>query len=138
VAGAHDGEPDMRPGRASRNYAAPLGNHVVLKLATGTYLVVAHLQPGTVAVAAGRRVEEGTVLGRCGNSGNTSEPHIHIHHQRQDPAVYPVNFAEGLPLYFRDHDGPPMPEGGIELRDGRPIATGVVVRHRGGTVTDRR
>lgn len=63
--------------------------------------------------------------------GLASEPHIHIHHQRQDPAVYPLNFAEGLPLTFRDHDGPPMPAGGFELEGETVIFTGDVVRHVG-------
>ena len=76
-------------------------------------------------------VEEGEVIGECGNSGNTSEPHIHIHHQRQDPTVFPVNFAEGLPLYFRDHDGPPMPVGGIKVEGETITATGDVVQHVG-------
>jgi hypothetical protein len=71
----------------------------------------------------GQRVEEGQEIGQCGNSGNTSEPHIHIHHQRQDPPVVPLNFAEGLPLFFRDHDGAAMPEGGIRDIDGTPVPT---------------
>ena len=113
------------------NFKAPLGNHGVIELATKTYLIIAHLKPNSVTVVAGQEVEEGQVIGQCGNSGNTSEPHIHIHHQRQDPAVFPVLFAEGLPLYFRDHDGPPMPEGGLKEEDGQLIATGMVVQHRG-------
>ena len=108
----------------------PLGNHVVLSLDGGTFLVLAHLQRGSVQVKAGDTAREGQVLGRCGNSGHTSEPHIHIHHQRQDPLKYPVNFAEGLPLYFRDHGGPRMPEGGLVLSDGRAIAVGAQVQHR--------
>ena len=78
----------------------------------------------------GESLQEGQPIGRCGNSGNTSEPHIHIHHQRQDPAAYPVNFAEGLPLFFRDHDGPPTPEGGVRHRNGELVATGIAVRHQ--------
>lgn len=128
---AHDGEPDAEPGHLSPNMQAPLGNHVVLKLETGTFLILAHLRRGSVAVFEGDDVTEGQLLGRCGNSGNTSEPHIHIHHQRQDPATYPVNFAEGLPLFFRGHDGPPMPEGGLRMEGERPVATGAVVQHRG-------
>ena len=129
VTEAHDGEPDATPGVVSNNFVAPLGNHVIIQLETGTYLVIAHLKPGSLAVESGQTVAEGQVIGQCGNSGNTSEPHIHIHHQRQDPAVYPLNFAEGLPLYFRDHDGPPMPVGGYEL-DGETVTfTGNVVRH---------
>jgi hypothetical protein len=50
---------------------------------------------------------------------------------RQDPTVYPLNFAEGLPLYFRNHDGPPMPEGGVRVEKGTAIATGATVQHTG-------
>ena len=98
---------------------------------SGTYLVIAHLKQGSVRVKTGESVEEGQVIGECGNSGNTSEPHIHIHHQRQDPSVFPINFAEGLPLYFRDHDGAPMPVGGIKVEVSTLIATGDVVQHIG-------
>ena len=129
---AHDGEPDAIPGVTSNNFTAPTGNHVVIQIAeTGTYLVIAHLKPGSVAVKTGDTVSEGQVIGACGNSGNTSEPHIHIHHQRQDPNLFPLNFAEGLPLYFRDHDGPPMPVGGYEMDGETVIFTGDVVQHIG-------
>lgn len=131
VISAHDGEPEATPGVLSNNTVAPTGNHVFLKLETGTYLVIAHLKNGSVTVKTGETVTEGQVIGQCGNSGNTSEPHIHIHHQRQDPTVYPVNFAEGLPLYFRDHNGPPMPEGGYRIEGDQPIATGDLVQHLG-------
>jgi hypothetical protein len=131
VHAAHDGEPDAAPGRLTQNVTRPLGNHVALILDTGTYLVLAHLKQGSVAVRAGEVVREGQPIGLCGNSGNTSEPHIHIHHQRQDPVEFPVNFAEGLPLFFRGHDGPPMPEGGIAIEGGRVTPLGAVVRHLG-------
>ena len=131
VAKAHDGEPDEKPGVISDNYEAPAGNHVVIELSTGTYLEVAHLQRGSVAVKEGEGVEEGQPLGRCGNSGNTSEPHIHVHHQRQHPDFGEGVLIEGLPLYFRDHDGAPMPEGGFREVDGRAVPTGPVVRHVG-------
>jgi len=131
VTEAHDGEPDEVPGAVSNNLTAPKGNYVVIQLESGTYLVIAHLKPGTVSVEAGEQVQEGQVIGQCGNSGNTSEPHIHIHHQRQDPALFPLNFAEGLPLYFRDHDGAAMPQGGIRV-DGESVTmTGDLVQHTG-------
>lgn len=125
-----DGAPDATPGKISNNITAPLGNHIVIQLPSETYLILAHFKPGSIAVQEGQTVEEGQLLGACGNSGNTSEPHIHIHHQRQDPAQFPVGFAEGLPLYFRDHDGPPMPEGGIKEENGKLVATGAVVQHK--------
>jgi hypothetical protein len=129
VVNAHDGEPDEVPGISSNNVTAPTGNHVAIQLDTGTYLVIAHLRQGSVRVKTGDSVEEGQTIGQCGNSGNTSEPHIHIHHQRQDPAVFPTNFAEGLPLYFRDHDGPSMPVGGIKIEGETITAVGDVVQH---------
>lgn len=98
---------------------------------TGTYLVIAHLKNGSVAVETGDIVEEGQVIGECGNSGNSSEPHIHIHHQRQDPTVFPLNFAEGLPLYFRDHDGQAMPIGGFEINGEDFTPLGDVLQHVG-------
>jgi hypothetical protein len=128
----HDGEPEQVPGRLVPNYRAPLGNMVALKLASGTYLLIAHLHTGSVAVKAGAHVAEGDRLGRCGDTGNTSEPHVHVHHQKEDPRLYPVSFAEGLPLYFHDTDGDAMPVGGIAVRDGKAVPTGAVVRHVGG------
>jgi len=129
AAHAHDGEPDMTPGVLSNNFQAPLGNHVVIRLETGTYLVIAHLKPGSVTVKAGETVAEGQGIGQCGNSGNTREPHSHIHHQRQDPVTYPGDLAEGWPLYFRDHDGTPMPEGGLQTENDQVVATGDTVQH---------
>lgn len=106
---------DHTPGRLSNEREKPFGNHVVLKLSGGTYLVIAHLKKGSVVVSEGDVVNEGQQLAACGNSGNTSEPHIHIHHQRQDPKTNPIGFAEGLPLYFRDVKGQPMPRGGVRV-----------------------
>lgn len=128
---AHDREPDETPGIVSGNIEKPSGNHVGIELPTGTYLLIAHLQRGSVAVKTGEQVQEGQMLGRCGNSGNTSEPHIHIHHQRQHPDFAGGNFAEGLPLYFRNHDGEPMPKGGFEIAGERAVPAGAIVRHLG-------
>ena len=126
---ATDGAPDHPPG-LSDDFENPTGNTVAFELETGTFLIIAHLRNGSVLVGEGDEVAEGDVIAACGNSGNTSEPHIHIHHQRQDPRDYPVNFAEGLPLYFRDHGGPAMPEGGVEIdAEGVVALTGALVQH---------
>ena len=128
---AHDGEPDQEPG-LPREIAKPLGNHVALRLGGGGYLLLAHLRRGSVVVREGDRVEEGAEIGQCGNSGHTSEPHVHVHAQRQDPRGRPINFSEGLPLTFRDHDGPAtMPLGGLTVKEGHVVATGMVIRHTG-------
>jgi murein DD-endopeptidase MepM/ murein hydrolase activator NlpD len=55
-----------------------LGNHVILDLGNGAYAAYAHLQRGSLTVREGERVHAGQVLARCGNSGNSSEPHLHF------------------------------------------------------------
>ncbi|MER5885968.1 M23 family metallopeptidase [Streptomyces sp. NPDC001941] len=64
-----------------RGLAGPrrvLGNHVVLDLGGGTHAVYAHLRRGSLRVRPGDRVARGQVLAECGNSGNSSEPHVHF------------------------------------------------------------
>lgn len=124
---AHDGAPDAVPGQVD-NASSLFGNVVSLELGTGTHLVFAHLQPGSVSVRAGEQVREGQPIARCGNSGRTSEPHLHLHHQRQ-PLDLAKPIAEGLPLFFRDHDGPPMPSGGVRVDGERVEAIGAVIHH---------
>lgn len=53
------------------------GNYVVLEHDDGEYSMLAHLKEGSVTVEPGERVERGEVVGECGNSGNSSEPHLH-------------------------------------------------------------
>ena len=124
-------EIDHVPGRDSQGYISSGGNRVVIEMETGTFLLIGHLQQGSVLVDVGDFVMEGQPIGRCGNSGSTSEPHIHIHHQRQDPRTVADGLAEGLPLYFRDHDGAAMPTGGVSWKVGRgAVAEGVTVQHQ--------
>jgi murein DD-endopeptidase MepM/ murein hydrolase activator NlpD len=54
------------------------GNHVIEKIGRGKYAVYAHLQPGSVGVRPGQHVRSGQVLGLLGNSGNSSDPHLHF------------------------------------------------------------
>lgn len=68
------------------NPAKPAGNHVVLG-AGSEEILIAHLKKGSVAVTAGQRVQAGQLLGVVGNSGNSTEPHLHIHAQRDGHAV---------------------------------------------------
>jgi hypothetical protein len=73
-----------------------LGNHVVIDLGGGVYAVYAHLRRGSVRVARGQRVTAGQQIAECGNSGNSSEPHVHF--QLMDHRN--VLFAAGLPFAF--------------------------------------
>lgn len=125
---AHDGEPD-RPPRTIVDAEPYAGNHVVLELGSKTYLYLAHFQKGSVLVKPDDVVKAGTPIAKCGNSGRTSEPHIHVHHQRQDPRVYPFGFAEGLPIFFEGHDGPRLPRGGADEQDDTMVLTGDRITH---------
>ncbi|MBB4824943.1 hypothetical protein HNO89_002169 [Sporosarcina luteola] len=110
VIAAYDGEKDINPG--TEDFISLQGNHVYIKIdETDTYLLLNHFKEGSVTVKEGDHVRPGTVIGRIGNSGTTSEPHLHIHHQRQDPTkvLHPI-LAEGLPLYFEGINGGAMPE----------------------------
>jgi hypothetical protein len=55
------------------------GNSIILDLGAGTYAFYAHARPGSVSVRPGDRVVERQEIGRLGNSGNSSEPHLHFH-----------------------------------------------------------
>jgi murein DD-endopeptidase MepM/ murein hydrolase activator NlpD len=94
VIDAGDGADDNPPG--TRRPEQPLGNYVVISHENGEHSLLAHLKKGSVRVRVGDRVARGDVLGLCGNSGNTTEPHIHYHLQ-----TTPKPFAgEGLPVRF--------------------------------------
>ncbi|MFJ9980109.1 M23 family metallopeptidase [Streptomyces cyaneofuscatus] len=74
-----------------------LGNHVILDLGDGTYAAYAHVRRGSLKVAAGDRVRAGQEIGRVGNSGNTTEPHLHFHlMDGPDP-----DDARGVPFTWR-------------------------------------
>jgi hypothetical protein len=71
-----DGVPDNTPG--SLNGYAAVGNCVFLKHTDSLYSVYAHLQRGKFRVKVGMKVKQGAVLGVVGNSGNSSQPHLHV------------------------------------------------------------
>lgn len=74
-----------------------VGNHVVLDLGDGTYAMYAHVQRGSLAVREGDRVRAGQTLARCGNSGNSTEPHLHFQlMDGPDPDT-----ARGIPFTWR-------------------------------------
>ena len=98
VVAAVDGLPDNQPLTGAVNATDPAGNHVLIDVGHGEYVLLAHFQQDSVGVEVGDRVEAGQLLGFCGNSGNSSEPHLHV--QLQDSPV-PLE-GIGLPLAFSD------------------------------------
>lgn len=111
VVWSEDGHPDQAIG--STDAAHPIGNGVVLDHGNGEFSLFAHLQPGTQRFKLGQRVAADAVIGKCGNSGNTSEPHLHYQLQNGPD---PVD-SDGLPAAFTDH-----------MVDGTPVARGELLR----------
>ena len=78
-----DGIPENVPGIDSR--AVPInletvgGNHVIIDIGGGYYAFYAHLKPGSLKVKLGDKVTRGQVIGHVGNTGNSTEPHLHFH-----------------------------------------------------------
>jgi len=95
-----DGIPENVPGRTSRAVPITLetvgGNHVIIDIAGGRYAFYAHLKPGSVRVHPGEHVRRGQVIGRVGNSGNSTEPHLHFH---LSDGPSPLG-SEGLPYAY--------------------------------------
>lgn len=128
VAGVHDGELDHR-GRRSQLTLVPYllgqgarlrqgpaglaGNHLILELGQrGLYVLLAHLRAGSFRVAVGDVVQTGQVIAECGNSGNSTEPHVHL--QVMDGPDATV--ARGVPMTFRNFREWPRGSGQSQLR----------------------
>jgi len=85
---------DNTPGEYNQKQAA--GNYVVIDHGNGEFSMFGHLKQQSVVVQAGEHVEYGDVLGLCGNSGNSSEAHLHYHLQNTNE----WHNGEGLPAQF--------------------------------------
>ncbi|MCR2819904.1 M23 family metallopeptidase [Microbacterium sp. zg.Y1090] len=112
VVATHDGEPDHearrsqpallayamgQAGRLRAGVAAVAGNHVIVRDdASGMFVAVVHLRRGSVRVEVGEMVAVGEQMAQCGNSGNSTEPHVHV--QAMDSADLRV--ARGVPIAF--------------------------------------
>lgn len=78
------------------------GNHVVVAVSEqGPFVLLAHLRRHSVQVTVGQTVRRGDAVGACGNSGNSTEPHVHV--QVTDSLDW--SRAQGLPLAFRRPGG---------------------------------
>lgn len=73
--------------------------------------MLAHLRAGSIRVGKGESIATGRELAACGNSGNSTQPHLHVQvMDAADPSI-----ARGLPMSFRDYRVWPR-------RGGRPVA----------------
>ncbi|WP_408951644.1 M23 family metallopeptidase [Lysobacter sp. Hz 25] len=85
------------------------GNRVIIDHGNGEFSMLAHLRKGSLRVKRGDRVDAGDRLGECGNSGHSSE--AHLHYQLQDGPKF--NGATALPAQFTHYlaDGTPVMRG---------------------------
>ena len=93
-----------------------LGNHIVLDLGNGVYAAMAHLRRGSVRVAAGDVVRAGQHIADCGNSGNSTEPHLHLQLMDHPRAA----LAAGLPMEFDSFEVEAQCRSGMP-RNGEPF-----------------
>ena len=104
VAATKDGIPENVPGLTSR--AVPItpetigGNHVILDLGGNRFAFYAHMQPGSLRVKVGDKVRRGQVIGLVGNSGNSTEPHLHF---QVTDANSPLE-SEGVPYLLESFE----------------------------------
>ena len=91
---AVDGVPDNVPGET--NPIQLTGNTLVLKTAAGEFILMCHLKEGSLVVEKGDQIHKGQVLAKCGNSGNSTEPHLHLQLQN----TRDIHQATGARLLF--------------------------------------
>lgn len=84
VIDSRDTVPDLAP--PDHSPKLPEGNFVKLDCG-GTFIILAHIRRGSVRVRNGQPVRTGEILGNVGNSGNTTEPHLHMHAERNGVGV---------------------------------------------------
>ncbi|MBZ2196221.1 M23 family metallopeptidase [Occultella gossypii] len=128
VASVHDGEVDHgarrsvalvpyllgQAGRARQGANALAGNHILIETSDGgAYVGLMHLRSGSVRVAVGQLVTVGEQVAECGNSGNSTQPHVHV--QAMD-AVDPLS-ARGLPIAFTRFEEKPARGGTFVTRE---------------------
>jgi hypothetical protein len=112
VAHTEDGHVDIAPARWLRRPSrrAPAGNYVAIEVAAdglrasrevaSVYVLLCHLKQGSVRVNVGQSIRAGEAIGLCGNSGNTTVPHLHMH--AQDHAKIAFGWTKGVPMRFRE------------------------------------
>ena len=93
----------------SEDHGHPAGNHIVIDVSGERYLLLAHLREGSVQVEVGDRVAAGQVIAQAGNSGSTTEPHVHMQafnlpsfELASENMVELLRTVHTYPLVFRD------------------------------------
>ena len=96
IIATQDGLPDMKVPQVDREHMT--GNHVLLRCKSADVLL-GHFKPGSLKVSLGNHVSVGQAIGAVGNTGNTGEPHLHIHAQQPGSVSEPLS-GKPLPMRF--------------------------------------
>lgn len=117
---AVNGVPENVPGQMN-GYMAP-GNVVIVQHGPAVFSAYAHLQPGSLKVKAGGKIKRGAIIGLCGNSGNSSEPHLHF--QLQDGPLFERSWGVEavFPQVQLTRDGKTAPAAGYTFLKGDRVA----------------
>ncbi len=86
---------DNKPGMVRNNS----GNYVIIDHLNGETSILGHFKQGSIIVSVGDTVVKGQEVGKAGNSGNSTEPHLHYHLQRTSERLIGV----GLPAQFLNY-----------------------------------
>jgi hypothetical protein len=85
IVGVKDGIPENKPDPAdparravAMNLETIAGNNIIEDIGGGHYALYAHLRPGSIKVKPGDTVHRGELLAHLGNTGNSTEPHLHF------------------------------------------------------------
>jgi hypothetical protein len=111
VVAVHDGELDhqafrgipsiryalTQQQRADNGWSGLGGNHVVIEVGAGAFVALCHLRQGSIRVSLGQPVALADEIGQCGNSGNSTEPHVHV--QAMD--ALDLSHARAIPISFQ-------------------------------------
>jgi len=107
---------DNIPGQFNQDF--PTGNRVIIDHENGEFSILAHFKEGSIVVSIGDTVIKGQELGKAGNSGNSSEPHLHYHLQTTaDPFD-----GDGLPAQFQNYYA-----NGVFVDRGEPVQNEYII-----------
>ncbi|MBI3393268.1 MAG: urea transporter [Nitrospirae bacterium] len=114
-----DDLPDNAPGEVDTTHN--WGNHVLLRIATGHTVLLAHLRPGSIVVREGEWVSAGQPLAACGNSGRSPQPHLHLQVQREPALGSPTSPFHLCNILARAEAGPEAGPDPVFQLAGRPV-----------------
>ena len=75
-----------------------MGNYIIIKNDAGYFVEISHLMQYSINIKVGDYVHQGQIIAKCGNSGYSPEPHIHIQLQK-----FAILGSETLPFIFSEY-----------------------------------